>query len=128
MACVARLDCDYKGQDILLQTLSTEQWRERDFQLNFYGAGPHLEHLLQLIKLYHLQEKVGVQGYVQDIDRIWETNQILVLPSLSEGTPLALVEAMLSGRAALTTDVGDSAAYVLDGKTGFLAAVASVNN
>lgn len=126
MACVARLDCDFKGQDILLQVLSTEQWTSRDFQLKLYGDGPHLLHLQNLIGLYGLQDKVSLEGQVSDIDHIWEINQALVLPSLSEGTPLALIEAMLSGRAALTTDVGGNSSYVLNGKTGFLAATASV--
>lgn len=126
MACVARFDCDFKGQDILLQALSTEQWRERDFCLKLYGNGPHLSHLQQLIKMYALQDKVVIEGHVQDVDNIWQMNQVLVLPSLSEGTPLVVVEAMLSGRAVLTTNVGDNSRYVLNGKTGFLAATASV--
>ncbi|MBJ6141845.1 glycosyltransferase family 4 protein [Hymenobacter sp. BT559] len=127
MACVARLDCDFKGQDILLQVLSTAQWRERDFYLKLYGSGPHRAHLQQLITLYKLEGKVSLEGQVSDIDHIWETNHVLVLPSLSEGTPLALIEAMLSGRAAVTTDVGGNSEYVRDGETGFLAATASVS-
>ncbi|RZM07576.1 MAG: glycosyltransferase [Pedobacter sp.] len=126
MACVARLDCDFKGQDILLQVLSTPQWNERAFSLKLYGSGPHSTHLQQLIALYNLQDKVSIEGQVSDIDHIWETNHVLVLPSLSEGTPLALIEAMLSGRAAVTTDVGGNSEYVRDGDTGFLADMASV--
>jgi glycosyltransferase involved in cell wall biosynthesis len=125
MACVARLDCEFKGQDILLQVLGSNQWAERDFQLKLYGAGPHAHHLQQLIELYQLPHKVSIEGHVHNVDAIWETNQVLVLPSLSEGTPLALMEAMLSGRAAVTTDVGDNGEYVLDGQTGFLVATAS---
>jgi L-malate glycosyltransferase len=68
-----------------------------------------------------------LQGHVSNIDQVWETNQVLVLPSLSEGTPLALMEAMLSGRTAVATDVGDNGRYVLDGETGFLAQTASFN-
>jgi glycosyltransferase involved in cell wall biosynthesis len=126
MACIARFDCDFKGQDILLQALSTEQWRARDFCLKLYGNGPHLSHLQLLIKMFNLQDKVIIEGHVQDIDNIWQTNQVLVLPSLSEGTPLVVVEAMLSGRAVLTTNVGDNNKYILNNKTGFLAATASV--
>lgn len=126
MVCIARLDCDFKGQDILLQTLGAEEWKRRDFELKFFGSGPHEEHLRRLIVLYGLTGKVSVEGHVEDIDKVWETNQVLILPSLSEGTPLSLVEAMLSGRTAVATDVGDISRYVLEGKTGFLAATASV--
>lgn len=126
MACIARVDCDFKGQDILLQALSTEHWQERDFCLKLYGNGPHVSHLKHLIEMYGLQNKVVIEGHVHDIDKIWQKNQVLVLPSLSEGTPLVVVEAMLSGRAVLTTNVGDNNRYVLNDKTGFLAATASV--
>jgi glycosyltransferase involved in cell wall biosynthesis len=126
MACVARLDCSFKGQDILLQALSTDVWQGRAFHLSLYGSGPHLEYLKELVLFYKLTDKVSVVGHVDDIDELWESNQVLVLPSLSEGTPLALVEAMLSGRAVLSTDVGGNATYILDKKTGFLADVASI--
>ncbi|WP_133273813.1 glycosyltransferase [Hymenobacter radiodurans] len=126
IACVARIDCDYKGQDILLQALATHKWRDRNYHLSLYGTGPHLNHLQHLIYLYELQAKVSIKGHVNDIDKIWEENHILVLPSISEGTPLALVEAMLCGRTALVTDVGDNAQYIIDGVTGFLSSTASV--
>lgn len=126
MACVARLDCNFKGQDILLEALSSKQWQERNYQLNFYGTGPHHDHLERLVKLYNLSDKVNLVGHVSNIDELWEKNQVLILPSLSEGTPLSLIEAMLSGRSALVTDVGGNSQYITD-KTGFLASTASVD-
>jgi glycosyltransferase involved in cell wall biosynthesis len=48
-------------------------------------------------------------------------NHLLVLPSRSEGTPLALVEAMLCARPAVVTDVGGNADWVEDDQTGFVA-------
>ncbi|HEX8327802.1 MAG TPA: glycosyltransferase family 4 protein [Hymenobacter sp.] len=128
MACVARLECDFKGQDVLLQALSSTKWDERNFTLKLYGAGPHLSHLQYLIALYELQNKVFIEGHVRDVDAIWVENQVLILPSISEGTPLALVECMLSGRAAVTTDVGDNGRYVIDGVTGYLALTCSVSS
>ncbi|MDQ3535189.1 MAG: glycosyltransferase family 4 protein [Bacteroidota bacterium] len=125
MACVARLDCNFKGQDILLAALSSEKWKNRNYKLRLYGKGPDHQHLVHLMEMYGLQERISIEGHITNIDKIWEDNQVLVLPSISEGTPLAMVEAMLSGRAVLTTDVGDNAKYVISGKTGFLAAAAT---
>jgi glycosyltransferase involved in cell wall biosynthesis len=48
-----------------------------------------------------------------------------VLPSCSEGTPLALIEAQIAGRPAVVTDVGDSARWVIEGETGFVADAAT---
>lgn len=126
MACVARFDCDFKGQDILLHALSNT-WRHRDFMLTLYGAGPHEYYLNELINFYQLQEKVKIAGHVQNVDEIWAQHQMLVLPSLSEGTSLALIEACLSGRTALVTDVGDSVQYIKNEKTGFVIPFATLN-
>ena len=55
-------------------------------------------------------------------------NHLLVLPSRAEGTPLALVEAMLCGRPAVITDVGGNAEWIADGRTGFVAEAASARS
>ncbi len=54
-------------------------------------------------------------------------HHILVLPSIAEGTPLVIQEAMLKGRPILATDVGGNSKLVIDGETGLLAATASVS-
>ena len=120
MACVARLDCNFKGQDILLQVLSDNKWKLRDYELKLYGSGSHERFLKELVSFYELEDKVFFMGHVNFIDQIWHQNQILILPSISEGTSLALMEAMLCGRTALATDVGDTGVYVIDKETGFL--------
>lgn len=125
MASVGSLTCDYKGQDILLEALSSDAWKERDFRLKIYGTGPDTAYLHRLIELYGLQGNVTLEGHVSDVDQIWATSQVLVLSSTSEGVPMVVVEAMLSGRAVLSTDVGAVERYVLEGETGFLVPVAN---
>ena len=124
MASVGSLECSLKGQDQLLESLSSEIWKKRDFLLKIYGKGPHNDYLHALIKFYGLEGKVVIEGHVSDVDRIWETNQVLILSSVTEGAPMVIVEAMLSGRAVLGTDVGGVDRYVQEGQTGFLVEVA----
>lgn len=120
-ACVARLECDFKGQDLLLEALSAPEWKERKWQLNFYGAGRDEEYLNNLISFYNLTDRVYLFGHVNNIEEIWEKNHLLVLASIAEGTPLALIEAMLCGRSAVVTDVGDNARLIQEGESGFVA-------
>ena len=47
-------------------------------------------------------------------EEIWAENQLGLLPSIAEGTSLALLEAMKCGRTALVTNVGDSALWIND--------------
>lgn len=124
MACVGSLTCDSKGQDLLLEALSSEEWQLREFQLKIYGAGPDKAYLQHLVTFYKLQDKVTLEGHVSKVDRIWETNQVLVLPSVYEGVPMVVVEAMLSGRAVLGTDVGGVECYVVEDQTGFMVGTA----
>lgn len=119
IACVARMEPASKGQDILLQTLALPQWRERPLQVNFYGAGNHQAGLEKMVARLGLRQ-VHFRGHLGDIQAIWQQNHLLALPSRGEGLPMALVEAMLCGRAALITDVGGNAEVCRDGETGFI--------
>lgn len=127
IACVARYDCSFKGQDILIQTLSMPVFKNVKYFLNFYGKGPDESYLRALVKYYGLQEKITINNYIEDIDSLWETHHLLALPSIAEGTPLSLQECLFKGRPALVTDVGDCTKLVTDGQNGFVAPTASVN-
>lgn len=122
LACVARLYLADKGQDLLLQVLTQARWRQRPLHLTLYGAGPDEAAIRGMIAFLGLQTRVSLGGYQADIARLWRQHHALVLPSRHEGLPLALVEAMLSGRPAIATDAGGIAELLTDGETGFLAA------
>ena len=128
MASVARFEVRDKGQDLLLEALADPVWRERDFRLDFFGSGPDREILEDLISFYGLGDKVRIVGFESDIRKIWREHGLLVLPSLSEGTPISLIEAQLCGRAALVTRVDGIPEWVEEGKTGFLAEAATVHH
>lgn len=126
LACVARLDVFDKGQDMLLDVLAQPKWRGRPLHVTFFGAGPHRQAISELVQFMDLADRVRFGGYVPDPAAIWQTHHALLLPSRSEGLPLALVEAMLCGRPALATNAGGVAELLVDNVTGFLAATPSV--
>ncbi|RYZ21523.1 MAG: glycosyltransferase [Chitinophagaceae bacterium] len=118
---VANLLVNHKGQDLLFDVLRQPQWQERAWHLNLYGEGIDEAYLKRLCSYYGLSERVTFHGRVADIRAVWRANHLLVMPSRLEGTPLAMVEAMLCGRPVLMTDVGGHAEWVRDGENGFLA-------
>lgn len=120
-ANVARFEVKHKGQDILLETLSSEQWKQRDWHLTLYGAGCDERYVRSLIEFFDLQKRITMAGYQSDVRSIWAKEQILVMFSRAEGNPLALVEAMLCGRPAVVTDTGGNAEWVTEPETGFVA-------
>ena len=121
LACVARLDPDEKGQDLLLRVLARDKWRARQMTVTFYGTGEQEQALKGLATRLKL-ESVVFAGFVRDIASIWARHHGLILPSRCEGLPLTLVEAMLCARVPIVTDVGGNGEVIIDGQNGFLAA------
>jgi len=123
MACVGRLDPGTKGQDILLEILAGPDWAKRKWRLTFCGDGYNKDLLKRLVNRLKLNDRVSFAGHVA-VEEIWRDHHLLVMPSRHEGMPLALVEAMFSGRPVVATNVGGIAELVKDGFTGFLAEAA----
>jgi glycosyltransferase involved in cell wall biosynthesis len=120
-ASVARLEARPKGQDILIEAFSAEEWRQRDWQLTLYGSGPDERYLRSLVEFFGLQDRITFAGYESDVRAIWAREQVLVMLSRAEGAPLAMVEAMLCGRPAIVSDVGGNREWVTESQTGFVA-------
>ena len=119
-ACVGRLVPSAKGQDVLFEALAQPPWTKRPWRLHLYGDGPMRGGLERLAKRLALSDRIVFEGHVA-APKIWASNHVLVMPSRIEGLPLAVVEAMLSGRPVVVTDVAGNAEIVEDGITGFLA-------
>jgi glycosyltransferase involved in cell wall biosynthesis len=124
-ASVARFETLWKGQDLLLDVLSSSSWSDRPWSLRFYGEGPDLKHVKRFASMRNLTAKATFEGYVRDVESIWKVCQVMLLASRGEGTPLALLEAMMCGRPVVTTDVGGNSEVVEDGVTGFIADAAT---
>lgn len=72
-------------------------------------------------------DRVMFAGFAS-VENIWAENHVLVMPSRFEGLPLAMVEAMRSGRPVIATDVAGHREIVQDGVTGFLAEAPSATS
>lgn len=125
-ALVGVVECRRKGHDLLFNVFGEEKWQQRDWMLNIYGEGPDVKYLKDLAEYYRISSKVKFHGFAGDVLSVWKENHIAVLPSLNEGTSLALMEGLACGRAAIVTDVGDSASLAIEGKTGFVADAAAM--
>jgi glycosyltransferase involved in cell wall biosynthesis len=120
LVCVGRLDFSAKGQDVLIRAMS-RNWRNRDFELQFHGAGPDEEHLVRLVRECGLEGKLKFAGFSGNVDEIFANAHAVVLPSRYEGMPMVCVEAALCARPGMITDVGDSTRYFREGVSGFVA-------
>ncbi|HUS24861.1 MAG TPA: glycosyltransferase family 4 protein [Candidatus Binatia bacterium] len=122
LAVVGRLEPYSKAQDLLLEALAGEKWRQRPVQFLFYGDGPLKGYLRDLARHYGVTNAIFA-GTVDDIPQLWSRHHALVLTSRIEGMSLAAIEAMLCARPCIVTQVaGCEGELVQDGLTGFVAA------
>ncbi len=92
-----------------------------DLRLVIVGDGPLLEPLRERVAAAGWSERVWLPGARGDVAAILRAWSVFVLPSLSEATPVVILEAMASGLPVVASRVGGVPQLVLEGRTGFLA-------
>ena len=118
----ARFDPAYKGQHLLLEAFTGAEWRARDWHLSLVGGGTHEDLTRRLVGYFGVpSERVTVAPRTKDMLGAFAASDVIVMPSLSEGSPFALAEGMACGRPAMGTPVGGIDELVRDGVTGWLA-------
>lgn len=91
-------------------------------QLLLIGEGKERQVLESLLQELHLTDKVRMPGFRGDIPEVLGAMDIFAFPSLSEGLPRAVMEAMAAGLPCVAMDVGGNAEAVVDGETGYVVA------
>jgi glycosyltransferase involved in cell wall biosynthesis len=84
------------------------------------GDGPLRQHLHQEIERYGLGQTVRLCGFRQDAWRLLAAFDAFLLPSRTEGLPVAILEAMRAGVPVIATDVGGNAEAVLHEQSGLI--------
>lgn len=92
----------------------------RAARLVLVGDGPERATIEQLATESGVAGQVHFIGQVSDPAPYYALANVLALPSLSEGSPLALLEAMGAGRAIVATQVGGIPEMVTDGQSALL--------
>lgn len=112
---VARLHSQ-KGHEYLLQAARLVE----DAVFLFAGEGPERLKLEALSRTLGLDRRVHFLGHRTDVPRLLANCDIFVLPSLYEGFPLVILEAMAAGRPIVSTRIGGTDEAVVHGESGLL--------
>jgi len=107
-----------KGQKYLLAAVKEIP----DITVMIVGAGPLGESLIRHARELGIADRVIFTGFRTDIYDFLAAFDIFALPSLSEGMPLSLLEAMAAGKPVVATQVGGIPAVMKNRETGILIA------
>lgn len=122
IATCARLDDFQKNQSMLIRAFSRFCEGDTEYTLEFYGDGPDMEKYKKLIKELNMEDRIKLLGRTENVNEKLKDVEIFVLPSVFEGMPNALIEAMASGLPCIATDCGGggSAALINNMENGIL--------
>jgi glycosyltransferase involved in cell wall biosynthesis len=109
-----------KGHQYLIEGIPSILNKCPNTSFLFAGRGQLETELKAQVNRLGLDERVHFLGLRQDIARILTLLDVFVLPSLSEGLSMAILEAMIAGKPVVATEVGGNPELVLNGKSGFL--------
>ena len=116
---VGRFD-PIKNLPLLLRSFKECQKQHKGIKLLLVGDGPEMCTVCQLINELGIKKSVVLTGYRSDAARLTAIMDIFVLASFSEGTSMALLEAMAAGIPALVTNVGGNPEIVVSDNTGWV--------
>ncbi len=109
-----------KGHRFLLEAMPEILRRWPNARLLMIGRGELEVALKEQVDQLAIGANVHFLGMRQDVPRLLSVLDAFVLPSVSEGLSLALLEAMASGKPVVATLVGGNPEVIEQGRTGFL--------
>jgi glycosyltransferase involved in cell wall biosynthesis len=114
--------CDDKGIFDLITYLRTSQYfLDNKIKLLVGGVGEH-ERLQAIISLSSIGSKIEYHGWANECVKrqLLEESDIFILPSLYEGLPVSILEAMAYRKPIIANDVGGVSSIVKNGYNGWL--------
>jgi glycosyltransferase involved in cell wall biosynthesis len=121
LVCIARLD-EQKGHLLLLDAVSRLAADGLQFEVVLVGDGPLRGRIERTVRDAGLEHHIRLLGWTSgdEVRKVVLASRALVLPSLAEGLPVVLMEALALGRPVITTAVAGIPELVEPGVSGWL--------
>jgi glycosyltransferase involved in cell wall biosynthesis len=107
-----------KGQQFLIAALKALSHRE--VHLVLFGTGREETQLREQVAALGLSDRVHFAGFRSNLSSYLATADLVVNPSLTEGLPNVVLEALAVGAPVVATDVGGVSEIISPGRTGWL--------
>jgi glycosyltransferase involved in cell wall biosynthesis len=109
-----------KDPATLVAAFANVRARVPGVRLMMVGDGALRTGMERLVAQLGLTDSVAFLGWRADLPEVYGAMDVLTLSSRNEGTPVAAIEAMASGKAVIATAAGGTPDVVADGGTGLL--------
>ncbi len=110
---------EQKGFEYLIQSAEILNLQRQDLVFAIAGEGELENQLKQLVKSKKLENTIKFLGFKNDILPFIKGADIFVLPSLYEGMPNVVMEAMSVAKPVIATNVNGTAELIEENQTGF---------
>lgn len=117
----------HKGIDLLIEAFHLFSQKNSEWYLDIVGEGCEENQYKSLISKFHLEDRITIHPFTNQIQDYYSKAQVYVLSSRWEGMPLVLVEAMSHGLPIVTSDLpvcreilGDFGLYFENGNIEYL--------
>jgi glycosyltransferase involved in cell wall biosynthesis len=115
-----------KGLGYLLEATARLRSEFPQIRCVIVGEGRLLPELQQFVRQHGLEEAVQFTGFRSDVRRLLEAFDVFVLPSITDGIPIALLEACACAKPVVASRVGGVPEVVADGRSGRLVEASDV--
>jgi glycosyltransferase involved in cell wall biosynthesis len=111
-----------KGVKYLIEAMCLVAKNNSSIKLILVGDGPERMEIMKLTEELNLKDVIIFVGRISNvkISAYLSASDIFILPSLSEGFPMAILEAMACGLPIVTTRVRGLPEIVMEGVNGFI--------
>ncbi len=118
---LGRID-DNKNHALIIDAFAEIADKYPEWKVLIYGEGPSKEALEEKVKSLGLFDRILFPGYTDDVVGVLKKTGVFVLSSNTEGSPNALIEAMMMGVPVISTDCpcGGPGELIRDGQNGLL--------
>ncbi len=121
--CVGRLE-PVKGHRHLIDAVALIVARHPEFRLAIVGDGSERRSLTAQVRALGVEQSVEFLGMRDDVQHLLPRAAMFILPSISEGVSLTLLEAMAAGLPIVATAVGGTPEVVANRQSALLVAPA----
>ena len=94
-----------KGADLMIDAFNDIKDKAPDSLLLIVGDGEERDNLENMVKQYKIEDRVIFAGYQKNVYDYMNTFDCFILPSVREGLPIAVLEAMAMKKPVISTPV-----------------------